>query len=322
MLQQAFSYSNNGVIAFRRVVTRPKIREHSPNLNRGFRTLGVSRATRAKIAKHAHVLCNLSRRRTIRAASGKFIDHQVSFITLTLPAEQRHEDHYITREVLGTFLDKCRKLGFFENYLWRAEKQGNGNIHYHIMTDSYAPFSLFRRVWYVALRKYGYLQDYQRKFQNMSFEEYREQPFNANASPTTVAARYARGRRNDWQEPPCIDVEFVNGSSGVSRYVSKYVSKADDSGDLHVSGRCWGASQSVSMATKVFTTDPELSQFWYNAGAELMKRKVIAKDFFSYCLFNLHSLAAWFPDVRQYIKKLLQPHFQPCNYFLNYAPIL
>ena len=108
------------------------------NLNRGYSTNGVSMATRRKILKNCRVLAIASRRRVVRASSGKLISHLNTFITLTLPAEQSESDQFVTKNILGNFLDRCRKLSLLNNYVWRTEKQKNGNIHYHIITDTYA----------------------------------------------------------------------------------------------------------------------------------------------------------------------------------------
>ena len=285
------------------------------NLNRGYSTNGVSIATRRKIIKNCRVLAIASRRRIVRASSGKLISHINTFITLTLPAEQLETDQFITKNILGLFLDKCRKLSLLNNYVWRAEKQLNGNIHYHIITDTYAYYNTFRRIWYITLRKFGYLSRYQDKFKDMSFDEYKNQSFNKNASINTVTSRYARGKRNSWTEPPCIDVEFIDSIEGVGRYISKYLSKTESEEDNIVRGRSWGASQSVSTSVKSFTTDQKLNKFWFNAGAEIIKRKVREFDYFSTCMFKFSSLVAWFPDVKKYIKNLLSVNFKPCQYW-------
>ena len=339
MKNTVFGYSNNGLYPFRyvRKSSRKAIILHEQpknenyeklelseseiisrkNLNRGFSTSGVSQVTRRKILRSCRVLAIASTSRTVRTSSGQLKSHLNTFITLTLPAEQQESDQFVTKNILGHFLDRCRKLSLLSNYVWRAEKQKNGNIHYHILTDSYAYYNSFRRIWYLSLRKFGYMSRYQDKFSKMSFLEYKSQKFNDNSDINTISARYARGQRNNWSEPPCVDVEFIDTPEAVSKYIAKYVGKDSAGSDNIVSGRCWGCSQSVSESVKNFTGDAELNKYWFSAGAEIIKRKVREIDFFSICIFKFSSLIAWFPDTKKYIKKLLSRSFTPCDYWRN-----
>lgn len=58
-------------------------------------------------------------------------------------------------------------------------------------------------------RKLGYMTAYKEKFQNMTYEVYRSQDFNKNVSLDKINARYAKGTRNNWSEPPCVDSELI-----------------------------------------------------------------------------------------------------------------
>jgi hypothetical protein len=339
-----YTYCNNGVFPFRiikrrsssrvenvfvdeetgeEIVQLTKSAERSlENLSKGFKTAGVSNATRRKIAKHCQVLGLASKENRVRNSKGEYKTFRCMFITLTLPSVQVHDDNLVTKKVLGTFLDKCRKLGLLSNYVWRAEKQKNGNIHYHILTDSFANYSLFRRIWYLALRSEGYMQAYHDKFSNMSFEEYRSADFNKNRDLNSITNAYAHGKRCNWSEPPACHTTEIDDLSAVSKYVSKYISKDNADNPNIVEGRCWGASQSVSQSVKSFCMDAEFSKNWYNAGAEIMRRKLIVTDFFSMCLFRITSLRAWFPEVNDTMEKIFSKFFVPCSYWRNSVGLL
>lgn len=339
MVNLNYSYSNNGVFPFR-ILKRSRhnhienihvdhdtgeeitsyknsFKNSLANLNQGFKTSGVSQSTRRKISKHCQVLGLASEDRTIRNSKGQYVKFRTSFITLTLPSEQVHEDAEITKKVFGVFLDKCRKLGILQNYVWRAEKQNNGNIHYHILTDSYTTFSMFRRVWFLALRNLGYLQEYQRKFSKMSYSQYHAQPFNKGKTPAQTASSYATGTRSNWSTPPACHVEFISDISAVIQYVAKYISKNTDQEKNIVTGRSWGASKSVSQSVRAFCTDVQFSTDWYNAGALIMRRKLFSTDYFSMVFFKITSLVAWFPEVLSSMRRLLSLYFVPCDYWRN-----
>lgn len=334
-----YRYTNNGEFPIRSIKTRGRsIGENTylqrndqngeieqinlnknslSNLNQGFKTSGVSEATRRKIAKHCRVLSLASAPRTVRNSAGKYVPHLLTFITLSLPSEQQHDDAQITKVILGKFLDKARKIGLLTNYVWRAEKQKNGNIHYHLLTDTFANFSLFQRLWLLACRELDYLENYTKKFSEMDFKTYQKQSFNTGKSFSDISSAYLNGVRNKWRTPPACHVTFVTDSNGVSKYVSKYISKADPDNPNIVTGRTWGASQSVSKSVQTFCTDNDFSKDWYNAGAEIMRRKLIATDFYSICLFKVTSLQAWFQETKLTILNLLRRAFTPCEYWRN-----
>lgn len=323
-----YNYTHNGLFPFRTIAKtstkdyilygeKKKSEKSLANLNKGFRTLGISDVTRKKIAFACRTLSFASQPRKVRNGKGEYVKHHVLFITLTLPSEQIGTDAETTKEVLGTFLDRCRKIGLLSNYVWRAEKQNNGNIHYHLLTDTFASYSMFRNLWFISLRKAGYIANYRKKFASLSFEEYSKLPFNSKKSIADISRAYARGTRNGWSEPPAIDVKQINSADSVNAYISKYVSKDKENSGLHVEGRVWGCSQSVSESAKAWKSDKEFAKFWFEAGQAIMRRERKDYDWFSIVLFPLHSVLAWFSDVKKRIENLFKIHFTPCAYWKN-----
>ena len=285
------------------------------NLNKGFATKGVSAATKKKIAVACRVLSYASEKVKIRTPAGIYTEHLTLFITLTLPSAQFHEDTFITKNLLGSFLDRCRKLGLLSNYVWKAEKQRNGNIHYHILTDTYASFSFIRNIWYLSLKKYGYMRAYSDKFINMSFDDYRNLDFNKKKPLNDITRAFARGKRNKFSEPPAVDVKQVNDNKAVSAYISKYISKSSDNADNFVNGRSWGCSSSVSDAVKLFKNDAEFNRYWYECSEQVLRKEVFVSDWFSVVKCSFTSFITWFPDVKKYIKKIFKKVFVPCEFY-------
>ena len=274
-----------------------------------------------KIKHCARTLTFLAPERKVRNSKGDIFLHKIAFVTLTLCAEQKHDDTFVTKELLGSFLDKARKLGLLSNYVWRAEKQANGNIHYHILTDTYAPFSIFNRLWALVQSKYGYLQRYSKKFKAMSFDEYKNQPFNKKRQLTDISRAYARGVRNGWSEPPSCQVDYTNDTTELELYLSKYMSKEAEDCGLYVRGRSWGASTSVTSASQSFKNDQEFNSFWFRYGSEVLKKKKVVKDYFEVALCKLSSIIAWARDSAIMLVKSLYRLFRPCDYYLNYGTL-
>lgn len=125
--------------------------------------------------------------------TGKKFHFMINFITLTLPTVQAHEDGEITNKCLGNFLDVCKKNVGLSNYIWRAEAQGNGNIHYHLVTDKFIGHKEIRKWWNNSLQLLGYIDAYEAKWKH--------------------------------RNPNSIDVHSVKHVNRLSSYLSKYMSK-------------------------------------------------------------------------------------------------
>jgi len=184
---------------------------------------------------------------------------RVNFITLTLPVLQRHKDETIKSECLNQFLTEIRQNGT-KNFVWVAESQENGNIHFHIATDSYIDRLEVRKRWNRIIQKLGYIQAFQEKFSKMSFEDYllycgnshKEalktrynkakqngriknltfenylKQFKALADIDTLKKRYFKGVSEGWNNPNTTDIHAVFKLRNVASYMSKYMTKNPD----------------------------------------------------------------------------------------------
>lgn len=83
--------------------------------------------------------------------------YRMAFITLTLSSEQKHEDEYIKIHMLGAFLKWAFREGKSRHYLWKAEVQDNGNIHFHITMNSWIHYAQIRQKWNHIQWKHGYI---------------------------------------------------------------------------------------------------------------------------------------------------------------------
>lgn len=88
---------------------------------------------------------------------------KVNFITLTLSSPQIHSDQTIKSQLLNQFLIEAKKKWQLVNYVWKAERQRNGNIHFHILTDVWIPWSELRSVWNRIQEKLGYITEFENR---------------------------------------------------------------------------------------------------------------------------------------------------------------
>jgi hypothetical protein len=81
------------------------------------------------------------------------------FITLTIPGKQRHTDNEIKSKALDRYLRALTWKQPDINYMWVAELQKRGAIHFHILTDRYINKNWSDTIWSKAMNAMGYNAD-------------------------------------------------------------------------------------------------------------------------------------------------------------------
>jgi hypothetical protein len=206
----------------------------------------VSDQARRKVSKAVEYLIFLASDKKLPAtAHGKSLNFKISFITLTLSSEQRHTDNEIKEKLLNQFLIEARKKWGVKNYIWRAEKQKNGNIHFHILSDKFLPWNELRQVWNRIQNKLGYVDQY--RAQMLEFHKggfkVREDLLKKWEYKKQIKA-YKDGSRSDWHNPNSTDVHSLRLISNTKAYVLKYVTKDQQAYD--VKGRLWGSNYELT----------------------------------------------------------------------------
>lgn len=93
--------------------------------------------------------------------TAKYMDKppHFTFMTLTLASEQIHSDNEIKRNCFQPFFTEIAKATKSTvNYVWRAESQHNGNIHFHILFDRYIDIKWARTTWNRLQDRLGYIE--------------------------------------------------------------------------------------------------------------------------------------------------------------------
>lgn len=89
------------------------------------------RLNKAKVRKRATALCRLSE-------SKKFL----AFYSISFPSGAKDSVLY---EIFNKWLTNCRTRYGLKTYLWVAERQGNGTLHFHILTNNRLDISVVNR---------------------------------------------------------------------------------------------------------------------------------------------------------------------------------
>ncbi len=136
---------------------------------------------------------------------------QIVLLTLTLSGEQKDDDRVIKRKLLMPFLTHLIRLKRDVNYLWKAEAQKNGNIHFHILLDRFYDKDDLRYEWNKLQSNLGYHKE-------------------------------AITQANNWGSPS-TRVESLRDKGNAIAYVAKYFSK--NTADRPIEGRLWGCNRNL-----------------------------------------------------------------------------
>lgn len=220
----------------------------------------ISVSASSKIRKAVDWLVLASKQKTVFVNELKRqISFKLNFITLTLPCMQGvFTDVEIKNKALNLFLTTCRQKYNLINYIWKAEAQENGNIHFHITTDIYIHWGDLRKLWNRCLNTFGYLGLYKENMQNVHKNGFNFRSDLANHwSREKQYQAYLYGCKTDWSNPNTTDVHAVRKINNLSAYLTKYFCK-NDTERRPITGRLWGMSAHLSKIIKArveFTSD-------------------------------------------------------------------
>jgi len=263
----------------------------------------LSKHSKRRIISKVNWLALNSKERNVKLNNGHVIKNfKISIITLTLPTKLKHTGKELTRKGLNQFLTTMRKKFGFNNYVWKAELQENGNIHYHICADKVIHYRIIRKYWNAILSKLGYISAYQRKFALMSKEYY----INYNISRyggdrETWGRRYHYGVSTGWKDPNTTDVKSVTSADKVAAYISKYLSKdlsknkkakAKIKDVIQEMGRFWSCSHSLSKLGNVRLCVDDNTRAIFNYLKKMSDIHIFQNDFVECLMFGRLKLPA------------------------------
>jgi len=157
---------------------------------------------------------------------GKSFNFKLNFITLTLASKQRHSDQEIKNRLLNQFLLEMKRDHAVKNYLWRAESQRNGNIHFHVITDRFIPWSTLRKSWNRIQEKLGYVAAYGSEMREHHRNGFQPRPeLFKTWSLEAQKSAYEAGMRGNWSNPNSTDIHAIHKIRNLSAYLSKYFTK-------------------------------------------------------------------------------------------------
>lgn len=156
----------------------------------------LSTTAKGKISAAIHTLRIISNLKTVYVAdTKKYWKFRLVFITLTLPAKQQHEDSEIVKRCLRPMIEWLEYNFKMNSYVWKAEVQGNGNIHFHLTTNVFIHYLKVRNKWNSLINALGYIDQFE----------------------TTHGHRDA----------PSTQIKSVNNDKSIAGYIAGEVAKKD-----------------------------------------------------------------------------------------------
>jgi len=174
----------------------------------------VTTGMQKRITKAVNLLIMTAKDRVIwNEVTGREQRHKMSFITLTVSENDRNlEAREAYDKLLRPFLQWATKYKGLKTYIWKAELQKRGQIHYHITTHTFLNWREIREKWNNLQRQNGLLDSFRAKY----------------------------GHDN----PNSTDVHEVYKKSDLTSYLIKYIAKADSKKNS-TTGKLWDCSQNL-----------------------------------------------------------------------------
>jgi|688.fasta_scaffold122280_2 hypothetical protein len=200
----AYKITDSGLVLYSRsgnsVLDSSRNQNSLNNLERKYTSTELSKASIKKIKERASWLVKLAKiKKPLKLEYFLKNSYKVSFITLTLSAEQVHSDVEIKTKLLESFLLKARRFHGLNTYIWKAELQRNGNIHFHILTPSYIPFFKLKYLWNEVQQSLGYIDKFEAKHKH--------------------------------RNPPSVNIQQVSNTEQIKKYMAKYITKSTTSAE-------------------------------------------------------------------------------------------
>ena len=202
---------------------------------------------------------------------GRQTKFRLSHLTLTLSAKQgTRSDKEINKFILQPFMRDCkRKLGM-KNYVWKAETQENGNIHYHIISDLYCDYNIVRKYWNNHQNTFRFIDDF----------------------------KAVHGHDN----PNSTDIHYVKNDGQLAAYLMKYIAK-NNTKERKIEGKVWDCSAKLKQF-KYFATNLSIEEDKVFAEAlDQIQHEQYNQDYFSIIKFKDSNYIKLMPEVmkQQYI---------------------
>ncbi|MFW6095785.1 MAG: rolling circle replication-associated protein, partial [Bacteroidota bacterium] len=194
------------------------------NLNKRKYTGSMSKETVKKISQKLNLWYEaLTVYNQTKISNKRQHKRKLVLLTVTLPTRQQHTDKEIKRKIFVPFLDTLKYHYDLINYFWRAESQKNGNIHFHLIIDTYIDKKEIQKLWNAKCEKLLYVSEFEAKHLH--------------------------------RNPPTTKIEAIRRTGKSIKYLLKYATKEEEGREIN--GRIWGMNKELKSIKRFFFLEVE-----------------------------------------------------------------
>jgi hypothetical protein len=271
---------SKSLLLYNHIVHRKPRETRLLNLRENFRQAKtysgeVTNSSKKRITKAISLLNQMSPWREVyNPVSGRNLRFKLAFMTLTIPDDTPISASQAYEKLLKPFLRVLKRRHQVHHYVWKAELQERGQIHWHITMNQFVPMHYVQDEWNKIIVGAGFADQFHSTY-------------------------------GHWN-PPSTEIKSVKKVKDIERYLVKYCTKKNSNG-ISLEGKVWGCSETIK-AGSYFTEllDNSLSSAIDRC---IEAKKAIAKfyDHFTIILFDkLSPLSCFsFSQINRY-----HSHFQ------------
>lgn len=129
----------------------------------------VTNHARRRLLKALDLLVQKSPQQRVKNhVSGNWHDFRLGFITLTIADQKNVTAEEAYKSCLREWLRHMKRKHAMTDYVWKAELQKRGQVHYHVATNAYIPWETVRWRWNQLQYRAGYLESFRRKYRHIN----------------------------------------------------------------------------------------------------------------------------------------------------------
>lgn len=194
--------------------TNPRRPEGRPKSTITGYTGKLTTFSKKKLKRALHLLvASAVEKEATNFKSGKTFKFKLNFLTFTLPTVEHQATDKELKHTLDNWIKRAKRKYNLKSYVWRAERQANGNIHFHMVSDTWIHYQNIRNDWNSLLRPFGMIDKFKAK----------------------------HGHEN----PNSTDVHAIYKVKNLVQYFVKYMSKEHKEGEAPIEGKIWDCSTNL-----------------------------------------------------------------------------
>jgi hypothetical protein len=219
VIEPCLQIRSNSIFAYnkfpRRNVLRSFIQKQTAkNLRTQTYTGTLRPGAKKRLTKSIEFLVMLTKKPVVKISpvTKKAFNFRLSFLTLTISQSTPVTGKEAHSNLLEPFLRWMRETHGCKLYVWKAELQKRGQLHYHITSDCFIHYKQVRAKWNQLQKDAGYLDEYHEKY-------------------------------GKW-DPPSTQIKNVRKIKNIGHYLVKEIAKSFQN-EQSINGKVWDCSKTL-----------------------------------------------------------------------------